>query len=119
MESLNAAPITCTSRFHGFSKRTSLLLLFSLAMIVRAGEAQRLALNDGFEMESTLYWNLTGSLPSTQRGVYPFDVTGNGKPSWAYYQHPGDGYSGGLEQTLYVIAGVTYVVHADFCYHNC
>jgi hypothetical protein len=75
-------------------------------------------LNDGFELESTDLWTETGNVPFYHRGVVKFDVTGDGKPSWAYYQHPGGDYSGGVEQVIYVLEGVTYRVSADICYHN-
>ena len=78
-----------------------------------------LVLNYGFELQNTVHWIETGNVPPLDRGVSPYDVTGNGKNSWAYYQHPGDGFSGGVDQILHVQAGVTYTVEADFCYHNC
>lgn len=80
--------------------------------------ASDLVLNDGFEMQNTTHWIETGSIPYWDRGVVKFDVTGNGQQSWAYYQHPGDNYDGGLEQVIYMQAGETYTVSADICYHS-
>ncbi|MHC4941524.1 MAG: hypothetical protein ACYTG7_00750 [Planctomycetota bacterium] len=82
-------------------------------------EGADLVLNDGFELQSTQLWMETGNILPSERGVTLFDVTGNGKSSWTYYQHPGDDFSGGVDQILYVQAGVTYLVKADFCYYNC
>jgi hypothetical protein len=78
-----------------------------------------LVLNDGFDLQSTQHWIETGNIPTSERGVAWFDVTGDGKKSWAYYQHPGDGFSGGVDQVIHVQAGVTYSVKANFCYANC
>lgn len=75
-------------------------------------------LNHGFETEDWLYWAETGNVPFHHKGVVKFDTTGNGKSSWAFYQHPGDDCSGGLDQTVYVLEGVTYEVGADVCYHS-
>lgn len=77
-----------------------------------------MVLNSGFEMESTHLWTETGNVPSWHRGVAEFDVTGNGRKSWTYYQHPGSEISGGLDQIVTIRANETYVVSADICYHN-
>ena len=90
-------------------------MLLLCAAPVSAGD---LVLNDGLEMQSTAHWTETGNIPSYHRGVVEFDVTGNGRKSWAYYQHPGDEINGGLEQVVFVQAGVSYEVSADICYHN-
>ena len=80
--------------------------------------ASDVVLNDGFELQDTTHWIETGNIPFYDRGVVKFDVTGNGVPSYAYYQHPGDGFSGGVDQTLCLLAGVIYEVSADLCYHS-
>jgi len=74
-------------------------------------------LNDGFELEDTSYWTETGDVPVQHKGVVKFNVTG-GSYSWAYYQHPGDGVSGGLQQTVHLLKGATYEVSADILYHS-
>jgi len=102
-------------RFHWRAGVAAVLALASAAAPAAAGD---LVLNDGLELQETRLWVETGNVPSYHRGVVEFDVTGNGRASWAYYQHPGDDISGGLEQTIYVQAGVTYTVSADICYHN-
>jgi hypothetical protein len=93
----------------------AVILCLASAAPAAAGD---LVLNDGLELEDTRLWTETGNVPSYHRGVVEFDVTGNGRASWAYYQHPGDEISGGLEQTINLLAGVTYTVSADICYHN-
>lgn len=94
-----------------------LTLLFITALNPLANACD-MALNHGFESEDTMLWTETGTIPYQNRGVVRFNVTGSGLQSWAYYQHPGWDYYGGVQQTIYVEAGVTYVVSADVCYHS-
>ena len=81
--------------------------------------AQQVALNDSFEMQSFVYWTQHGSLTPGDYGVEKFDTNGNTKQSWAYWQSPYTGHAGGLMQTVYLIAGVTYELKVNICYHNC
>jgi hypothetical protein len=80
--------------------------------------ASDVVVNDGFETEDTLHWIETGSVPFHHKGVVMFNVKSPTNFSWTYYQHPGDGVSGGLQQTIHLIKGVVYEVSADILYHN-
>jgi hypothetical protein len=70
-------------------------------------------------MTNSLYWTTYGNVPAPDNGVTTFDVNGNGSDSWCFRQVVADGQAGGITQEISVIAGVTYSVSADFCYHNC
>ncbi|MFH2002707.1 MAG: hypothetical protein ABIK28_23755 [Planctomycetota bacterium] len=106
---------------NGIMHKVRLIYLVTAILLLlggREGTAGDIVLNYAFETQDTLHWIETGTVPYQDRGVVKFDVTGNGHPSWAYYQHPGYDFSGGLQQTLYVQAGVTYRISADICYHS-
>ena len=98
-----------------FSAAALLLFIFGGA----PATAQKVIVNDSFELHNTAYWTHHGNLVSTEYGVEQFDTNGNTKQSWAYWQSPYTGHSGGLEQTVYLLAGVTYELKVDVCYHNC
>jgi hypothetical protein len=83
------------------------------------GLAQDVDLNNGFELQSTLYWTKTGTLGGSYWGVDKFDTNNNGTKSWAFWQSPYTGKNGGLSQTIFVIAGVTYELTVDIAYYNC
>lgn len=95
------------------------LMAFVFSGLSLCAQDNDLVLNDGFELQSTDLWTETGTVLPTERGVAKYTVTLSGGNSWAYYQHPGDGFSGGIEQLIHVEAGETYRVEADFCYKNC
>ena len=99
-------------------KGLGFLLILSAGWTTSPLTAGDVVLNHGFETEDTVYWIEIGNVPIYHKGVVKFDTTGNGKTSWAFYQHPGDGCSGGLQQTIHVLQGVTYQVAADVCYHS-
>lgn len=88
------------------------LLCFSAAPVA----AMEIVLNDSFEMQNMLYWEFTGTIPYSDRGVLEFDVTGNGQESWCFWSIPWEYGEGTLKQWIYVIAGVTYEVGMDVCY---
>lgn len=93
------------------------LLLFLVSS--PSGVAQDLVLNNGFEMQSTLYYTYYGNVPSIERGVNQKDVTAPGAYSWCFWQIPCNNVSGGLKQNINVIFGYEYTITADICYHNC
>jgi len=74
--------------------------------------------NGGFETEDSMHWEETGFLPYHHRGVARFDVTGDQRKSWAYYQHPNSEDVSGVAQMVHLFAGETYTFSADICYHN-
>ena len=86
-----------------------------------AAQAKDIVLNTGFETGDTLWWQQYGSI---QRGVELFDVDGDTINDMAYWQIPwnaggGQYEDGGITQQIPLIAGVTYTVSMDICYHNC
>ena len=81
--------------------------------------AQNVALNNCFEMQSTVYWTKTGNMPAGYYGIDYFDTNGNAQNSWCFYQSPFQGKIGGISQTIFLIAGVTYDVSVDIAYYNC
>lgn len=89
-----------------------------LLFISASALASDVVVNDGFETEDTLHWIEAGDVPFHHKGVVPFNVKSPTNYSWTYYQHPGDGVSGGLQQTVYLIKGVVYEVSADILYHS-
>jgi hypothetical protein len=103
--------------------KKSLLVGAFAALLFFGGGApvwsQDVDLNNAFELQNILYWTKTGPLGSSYWGVEPFDTNGNGTPSWAFWQSPYTGNLGNLEQTIFVIAGVTYELTVDIAYYNC
>jgi hypothetical protein len=106
--------------------RTLLILsaLFSLFLWCGpATSAKEIIINDGFELGSWEYFTSFGS-PDAQF-ITAYDVkNGFGGPeiSLCFSQRSSGGKGGndgGLRQDVFVQAGVTYVVSADICYHNC
>ena len=95
-----------------------IVICAGLLFLSASALASDVVVNDGFETEDTLHWIETGDVPFHHKGVVKFNVTGPMSYSWTYYQHPGDGVSGGLQQTLYLIKGVLYEVSADILYHS-
>ena len=95
---------------------TALLFLF---LAGPPALAQNVALNDGFEMQNSVYWTKTGNMQSAYWGVEKFDTTGNAQNSWCAWQSPANGMNGGFTQTVFLIAGVTYELTADIAYYNC
>ncbi len=92
-----------------------LLLLLWWGPLLPAAET---VINGGFETEDSMHWEETGFLPYHHRGVVKFDVTGNGRKSWTYYQHPNSETVSGVAQMIHLFAGETYALSADICYHN-
>ena len=81
--------------------------------------AQDVDINNGFELQSKLYWTKTGGLGTSYWGIDKFDTNNNGTNTWAFWQSPYTGKNGGLSQTIFVIAGVTYELTVDIAYYNC
>jgi hypothetical protein len=81
--------------------------------------AQDVNLNNGFELQDTTYWKKTGGLGASYWGNEKFDTNNNGTTTWAFWQSPYSGKNGGLSQTIFVIAGVTYELTVDIAYYNC
>ena len=99
----------------------SLLLSIAAILLLMCGttQAQEVVLNNGFEMQGPSFYAYTGNIQSWDRGVDQRDTVTPGVYSWAYWQIPSDSGNGGYQQWIYVIAGVTYEINADVCYHNC
>ena len=79
------------------------------------GAAKDIVINDGFEMRDITYWEFTGTIK--EYGVVKYEVAGPLKESWCFWTRPWDKVEGTLAQWVYVIAGVTYEVSMDICYH--
>jgi hypothetical protein len=103
----------------------SILTVASLVVFttVPALDAKDIVVNDGFELPGWGYWTDYGN-PDLRLIDYYDVVNGYGGPNssncYAQLSSGGmGGNDGGLRQEVYVIAGVTYTVSADLCYHNC
>lgn len=105
---------------YGDIMRSSLIKTCLIVLVLSfSAQAQTQALNDGFEMQDWTHWTLTGNLDSSYRWVFDFDVVAPNAFSYAYGQVPYTNFSGGLKQTVYLRANVTYEVSADLCYTLC
>ncbi|MFH1998365.1 MAG: hypothetical protein ABIK28_01730 [Planctomycetota bacterium] len=82
-------------------------------------QAKDVVVNDGFETQGWHYWEPSGTIPSAYLSIPSFAVTGPGNYSMCFDVRSWDGVSGGLIQKVYVEAGVTYDVRADFAYELC
>ena len=95
-------------------------LLALLLVVLSPGEAlgQNVVPNGDLELQSLGPWSTTGSTFGTY--VVLYDTNGNGKLSYCYKRRPGysplGGGDGGIEQTVNLVGGVTYVFSADVCY---
>lgn len=77
--------------------------------------AQTATPNGDIELEALGSWKLFGN--NTVQGVVKYDVNGDGNNSWCWRRKPGtDGCNGGIEQDVYLIAGVTYQFDADVAF---
>jgi hypothetical protein len=94
----------------------AVLLLFFLAPGTALG--QNVVPNGDIELRSLGPWETTGSTSGTAFVLY--DVDGIGGTSFCYKRRPGyspfGGGDGGIVQTVYLVAGVTYQFEADVCY---
>ncbi|MHC4943465.1 MAG: hypothetical protein ACYTG7_10650 [Planctomycetota bacterium] len=100
-------------------RKTGLLVaMVSLFIIcnVELTPGKDVVINDCFEMMSLDYWTWEGS---PQHMITLFDVTGGGDNSWCHLTIPNDFTDGSLKQQIFVMAGETYTIEADVCYHNC
>ncbi len=93
----------------------ALLLLFLSGSFV---QAQNVVLNNTFELQNLTYWTKTGNLDPGFWGMDKFDTTGNGAKSWCFWQSPSSGKNGGITQTIFLIAGLTYDFSVRIAYDN-
>jgi hypothetical protein len=104
------------------------LFLFSAVLVLfiwggTSGSAKEILINDSFELGNFNYWTSFGT-PDFQF-IQFYDVEngfGGPDPSSCFAQMISGGKGGndgGVRQDVYVEAGVTYVIKADICYHNC
>lgn len=96
----------------GFLFIAGFLCIFSL-------QAKDVVVNDGFETQGWHYWEPSGNVPTSYMSIQSFHILGEGQYTMCYGIRVWDGVSGGLTQNVYVEAGVTYDVHADFAYELC
>ena len=87
-----------------------------MVCIVEMTQGKDVVINDGFELMSLDYWTWDGS---PQHMVTLYDVTGDGNMSWCHLTKPNDTTEGSLIQQIFVMAGETYSIEVDVCYHNC
>lgn len=100
-------------------KQATLILILGLGLLCSAGAARDVVVNDGFETQHWQHWTPIGTVPSWEMFVLMFDVKAPGQFNWAFGLHTWDNETGGLEQQVYVLEGVTYTVSADFAYELC
>lgn len=90
-----------------------------IALFPLSAPAKDVVINDGFETQGWQYWTPSGTLPTHETYVPQFDVTAPGEYSWCFATRVHDGLVAALTQDVYVEAGVTYTVRADFAYSTC
>ena len=109
----------------------SLLTLGALALLSISLPAKDVVINDGFELDMSgleEYWSVEdfeSTYPYPCWGVNPFDTTGDGMSSLAFWSFPfkddpkyGD-CEGYLVQQIFVQAGRSYLISGDICRTNC
>lgn len=99
----------------GFGAAALFLLLLAPGMAY----GNNVVPNEGFELQELGLWVMTGDNGWTNLKEY--DTNGDGTESWCWKRKPGlDGGqpfgNGGLEQSVHLIAGVTYEFNADVAY---
>lgn len=100
-------------------KRITILSAFALILMMSTAstvDAKDLTVNDGFNKANWNHWNQYGNI---QYMAIDYYSTNGVSPSYCVAMRSSTNINGGLEQSIYVMQGVTYTVTADFAYSNC